>query len=119
MLPRPRCRRHRAYRPRKRAPGSAAPQSCARRRDMSSARASGIRAAARSNRARSQFYGSSIFEFAYYVGLDGEKVVFLFHDPATEGHTLAIVEQLKRAGITLVASLPDQWLGSVIRQCED
>ena len=29
-----------------------------------------------------------------------------------------IVDQLKRAGIDLVASLPDQWLGGVIRQCE-
>ena len=31
---------------------------------------------------------------------------------------MAILEQLKRAGIDLVASLPDQWLGSLIRQCE-
>ena len=31
---------------------------------------------------------------------------------------MAIVEQLKRAGIDLVASLPDQWLGSLIRECE-
>ena len=31
---------------------------------------------------------------------------------------MTIVEQLKRAGITLVASLPDQWLGNVIKQCE-
>ncbi len=29
-----------------------------------------------------------------------------------------ILEHLKRAGITLVASLPDQWLGSLIKQCE-
>lgn len=29
-----------------------------------------------------------------------------------------IVEQLKKAGIDLVASLPDQWLGSLIKQCE-
>ena len=31
---------------------------------------------------------------------------------------MTIVEQLKRAGITLVASLPDQWLANVIRACE-
>ena len=31
---------------------------------------------------------------------------------------MAILEHLKRAGITLVASLPDQWLGSLIKQCE-
>lgn len=29
-----------------------------------------------------------------------------------------ILEHLKRAGITLVASLPDQWLGDLIKQCE-
>ena len=29
-----------------------------------------------------------------------------------------ILEQLKKAGIDLVASLPDQWLGKLIRQCE-
>jgi len=29
-----------------------------------------------------------------------------------------ILERLKRAGITLVASLPDQWLGNLIRECE-
>jgi sulfopyruvate decarboxylase subunit alpha len=29
-----------------------------------------------------------------------------------------ILEQLKKAGISLVASLPDQWLGGLIRQCE-
>jgi sulfopyruvate decarboxylase subunit alpha len=29
-----------------------------------------------------------------------------------------ILEHLKRAGINLVASLPDQWLGGLIRQCE-
>jgi sulfopyruvate decarboxylase subunit alpha len=29
-----------------------------------------------------------------------------------------ILEQLKKAGINLVASLPDQWLGGLIRQCE-
>ena len=31
---------------------------------------------------------------------------------------MAILERLKRAGITLVASLPDQWLGSLISECE-
>ena len=31
---------------------------------------------------------------------------------------MGIVDQLKRAGINLVASLPDQWLGPVIKQCE-
>ena len=30
-----------------------------------------------------------------------------------------ILDHLKRAGIDLVASLPDQWLGALIRQCED
>ena len=30
-----------------------------------------------------------------------------------------ILEHLKRAGIDLVASLPDQWLGELIRQCEE
>jgi sulfopyruvate decarboxylase subunit alpha len=29
-----------------------------------------------------------------------------------------VLEHLKRAGIDLVASLPDQWLGELIRQCE-
>lgn len=29
-----------------------------------------------------------------------------------------ILEQLKKAGIDLVASLPDQWLGELIKQCE-
>ena len=29
-----------------------------------------------------------------------------------------ILEQLKKAGIDLVASLPDQWLGAFIKQCE-
>jgi sulfopyruvate decarboxylase subunit alpha len=29
-----------------------------------------------------------------------------------------ILEQLKKAGIDLVVSLPDQWLGDLIRQCE-
>jgi sulfopyruvate decarboxylase subunit alpha len=29
-----------------------------------------------------------------------------------------ILEQLKRAGIDLIASLPDQWLGGLIQQCE-
>lgn len=29
-----------------------------------------------------------------------------------------ILGELKRAGIDLVASLPDQWLGDLIRQCE-
>src|SRR5947209_20579715 len=29
-----------------------------------------------------------------------------------------ILEQLKKAGINLVASLPDQWLGGLINQCE-
>ena len=31
---------------------------------------------------------------------------------------MAILEHLKRAGIDLVASLPDQWLGSLISECE-
>ena len=30
-----------------------------------------------------------------------------------------ILEHLKRAGIDLVASLPDQWLGELIRQCDE
>jgi sulfopyruvate decarboxylase subunit alpha len=30
-----------------------------------------------------------------------------------------VLEHLKRAGIDLVASLPDQWLGELIRQCEE
>ncbi|HVJ12345.1 MAG TPA: thiamine pyrophosphate-binding protein, partial [Burkholderiales bacterium] len=29
-----------------------------------------------------------------------------------------ILGELKRAGIDLVASLPDQWLGDLIQQCE-
>ena len=29
-----------------------------------------------------------------------------------------ILEQLQKAGIDLVASLPDQWLGDLIKQCE-
>ncbi|HZR68101.1 MAG TPA: thiamine pyrophosphate-binding protein [Burkholderiales bacterium] len=29
-----------------------------------------------------------------------------------------VLEQLKKAGIDLVASLPDQWLGDLIAQCE-
>ena len=29
-----------------------------------------------------------------------------------------ILEHLKKAGINLVASLPDQWLGKLIKQCE-
>ena len=29
-----------------------------------------------------------------------------------------ILEQLKKAGIDLVASLPDQWLGGLIAECE-
>jgi sulfopyruvate decarboxylase subunit alpha len=29
-----------------------------------------------------------------------------------------VLEHLKRAGVDLVASLPDQWLGELIRQCE-
>ena len=29
-----------------------------------------------------------------------------------------ILGELKRAGIDLVASLPDQWLGDLIKQCE-
>jgi sulfopyruvate decarboxylase subunit alpha len=29
-----------------------------------------------------------------------------------------VLEHLKRAGIDLVASLPDQWLGKLIAQCE-
>jgi sulfopyruvate decarboxylase subunit alpha len=29
-----------------------------------------------------------------------------------------ILEHLKRAGVDLVASLPDQWLGKLIEQCE-
>jgi sulfopyruvate decarboxylase subunit alpha len=33
--------------------------------------------------------------------------------PATE-----ILASLKRAGITLVASLPDQWLGDLIKRCD-
>jgi sulfopyruvate decarboxylase subunit alpha len=37
----------------------------------------------------------------------------LAHEPATE-----ILASLKRAGITLVASLPDQWLGELIKRCD-
>ena len=40
----------------------------------------------------------------------------MFHDPATEGHTLAIVEQLKRAGITLVAEEGPYGAEGFIRQ---
>jgi sulfopyruvate decarboxylase subunit alpha len=29
-----------------------------------------------------------------------------------------ILEHLKRAGIDLVASLPDQWIGELVKQCE-
>ncbi len=37
----------------------------------------------------------------------------LVQEPATE-----ILASLKRAGITLVASLPDQWLGELIKRCD-
>jgi sulfopyruvate decarboxylase subunit alpha len=38
----------------------------------------------------------------------------LFQEPATE-----ILASLKRADITLVASLPDQWLGALIKCCDE
>jgi sulfopyruvate decarboxylase alpha subunit len=38
----------------------------------------------------------------------------LVQTPATE-----ILASLKRAGITLVASLPDQWLGELIKCCDE
>ncbi len=37
----------------------------------------------------------------------------LVQEPAVE-----ILASLKRAGITLVASLPDQWLGELIKRCD-
>jgi sulfopyruvate decarboxylase subunit alpha len=37
---------------------------------------------------------------------------------AAETPALEIVAALKRAGITLVASLPDQWLGDLISRCD-
>lgn len=45
------------------------------------------------------------------------------HDPSPQasprrGPGDAIVERLKRAGITLVASLPDQWLDGLIESCD-
>jgi sulfopyruvate decarboxylase subunit alpha len=38
----------------------------------------------------------------------------LTQEPAAE-----ILASLKRAGITLVASLPDQWLGELIKRCDE
>jgi sulfopyruvate decarboxylase subunit alpha len=45
--------------------------------------------------------------------LEGCSAILSGQEPATE-----ILASLKRAGITLVASLPDQWLGDLIKCCE-
>jgi sulfopyruvate decarboxylase subunit alpha len=39
--------------------------------------------------------------------------------PPAAAPALEILASLKRAGITLVASLPDQWLGDLIKRCDD
>src|SRR6516165_1993711 len=38
---------------------------------------------------------------------------------ASDAPAAQIIDCLKRAGINLVVSLPDQWLGDLIRRCEE
>jgi sulfopyruvate decarboxylase subunit alpha len=38
---------------------------------------------------------------------------------ASDAPAAQILDHLKRAGINLVVSLPDQWLGELIRRCEE